>query len=49
MEIRRQGERFSTVLTPKGNRIAKKLTEEELSDMVAISGDEYFSKITYEY
>ena len=49
VEIRRQGERFSTVLTPKGNKKAKKLTEDQLRDMVSISGDEYFSKITYEY
>lgn len=49
VEIRRQGERFSTVLTPKGNKMAKKLTEAQLGDMIPISGDEYFSKITYEY
>jgi len=49
VEIRRQGERFSTVLTPKGKRLIKDIDSWDLRDLVSISGDEYFSKITYEY
>ena len=36
--IQRQGERFSTVLTDKGNDIISKLSKEEVSDLVSISG-----------
>ena len=47
--IQRQGERFSTVLTEKGKSILKMLSENEISDLVHISGEEYFSKMKYEY
>ena len=47
--IQRQGERFSTVLTDKGNDIISKLSKEEVSDLVSISGEEYFSKMRYEF
>jgi hypothetical protein len=47
--IQRQGERFSTVFTDKGNQMLKTLSKEELADLVSISGDKYFSLMTYEY
>lgn len=47
--IQRQGERFSTVFTSEGKEIVKKLSKEDLADMTSISGEEYFSKMRYEY
>ena len=47
--IQRQGERFSTVLTDKGNEILSAMGKEEISDLVHISGNDYFYKLTYEY
>ena len=43
--INRQGERYSTTF----NNGIIELTKEESSDLVSISGDEYFSKIKYEF
>jgi hypothetical protein len=48
-EIRRQGERFSTTLTDKGNDILKTMSQADAENLVAIGGEEYFSKMTYEY
>ena len=47
--INRQGERFSTVFTQKGKEAAKQLTDQEISDLVPISGDRYFSLMKYEF
>ena len=47
--IQRQGERFSTVFTDNGKNIMKSLSEDDVSDLVSISGDEYFNLMTYEY
>jgi hypothetical protein len=47
--IQRQGERYSTVLTGNGKKVLSELTKEETADLVPISGNEYFSKIKYEY
>jgi hypothetical protein len=47
--IRRQGERFVTVFTDKGTKILSGLSKEEISATVSITGNEYFSKMQYEY
>jgi hypothetical protein len=47
--INRQGERFSTNFTDKGNEILKGISKEEAADLVSISGDEYFAKMEYEF
>lgn len=47
--IQRQGERFSTVFDEAGRKKLSKMTKEELSDLVPISGNEYFEKMRYEY
>ncbi len=47
--IRRQGERFSTTFTEKGLILAKNIDKSELESLVGISGNEYFSKIEYEF
>jgi len=47
--IARQGERFSTIFTDRGLSILKQLSESEVSDLIPITGDEYFSKMTYEF
>lgn len=47
--INRQGERFFTVFGIEGQVLADNLTKEETEDLVSISGDEYFSKMRYEY
>jgi hypothetical protein len=47
--INRQGERFSTTFTTNGLNILKSIKKEDVEDLVSISGDEYFSKIKYEY
>jgi hypothetical protein len=47
--IQRQGERFSTVLTDNGKNILNQMTKDEISDISGISGEKYFSLITYEF
>ena len=47
--ISRQGERFSTIFTPKGVELLNNITKDDLSDLVTITGDEYFNLMTYEY
>ena len=47
--IQRQGERFSTVFDDLGTTILKKITKRDVSDTLALTGEEYFNKITYEY
>jgi hypothetical protein len=47
--IQRQGERFSTVFTETGNAILSKMGKEEVENLTTISGNEYFSKMKYEY
>jgi hypothetical protein len=47
--IHRQGEVYSTILTPEGEEINKSLTKEEIADQVSINGDIYFDLIKYEY
>jgi len=47
--IQRQGERYSTVLTDKGKELLSLLSKEEVSDLVSISGEQYFNLITYEF
>lgn len=47
--IQRQGERFSTVFNDAGKQLVNTLSKEDLADMTAISGDEYFAKMRYEY
>jgi hypothetical protein len=47
--IARQGERFSTTFTDKGAKILKELTSDELKETTSITGDEYFSLMTYEF
>ncbi len=49
LKINRQGERYSTVLTEKGKEILKEMTKKEIETLVSISGNDYFSKIEYEY
>jgi len=47
--IQRQGERFSTVFDEKGTQTLKTISKKAVEDVVTISGDEYFNKLTYEY
>ncbi len=47
--IQRQGERFTTVFDEKGNQLMKTLPKEDLTNLVPVSGDEYFELMTYEY
>jgi hypothetical protein len=49
--IQRQGERFSTVFDDHGTGLLSKnkLSEDEISDTTTITGNEYFSLLTYEY
>jgi len=47
--ISRQGERFSTTFTETGLKLAKNLNKQELADLVSLSGNEYFSKMQFEY
>lgn len=47
--IQRQGERFSTVFTPKGKEILASLSKDEVADLTSISGNRYFSLMRYEY
>jgi len=48
-EINRQGERFSTTFTDEGTKALKSMSEEEVKDLISIGGNEYFSKMKYEY
>ena len=45
--IQRQGERFSTFF--ENPEKSKELTQDELSDLVSLTGEDYFNLITYEY
>lgn len=47
--INRQGERFSSTFTEEGKVLRNALSKEDFSDLVEISGDEYFSLMRYEY
>jgi len=47
--IQRQGERFSTVFTDEGNAVLSSLAKEDIENLTTISGNEYFSKMRYEY
>lgn len=47
--IQRQGERFSTVFDEDGRKKLTRMSKEELSDLVHISGKKYFEKMRYEY
>jgi hypothetical protein len=49
--IQRQGERYSISLTSNGISLLKAnmLSNNDLNDIVSIGGDEYFSKMRYEY
>lgn len=47
--ISRQGERFSTIFTPKGVELLNNITKDDLSALATITGDEYFNLMTYEY
>ena len=47
--IQRQGERFSTVFDDEGKSIIETMEEKDFQDVVSISGNEYFSKMRYEY
>ena len=48
-EIHRQGERFSTNFTKEGWDIFNNMKENDIQDLVSITGNEYFTKIKYEY
>jgi len=50
-EIRRQGECFSFNFDDYGTQLLKNkmLTEEDFREVVSLQGDEYFSKIKFEY
>jgi len=48
-EIRRQGERFTSLFTEEGKEILRGMTQEQASDLVSVDGDTYFNLITYEY
>jgi hypothetical protein len=47
--IQRQGERFSTVFDELGTNILKSLKTEDIQNTTSITGEEYFSKIRYEF
>jgi hypothetical protein len=47
--ISRQGERFSTILTDKGNEVLKNMSKEEIEDVSGLDGNNYFSLMKYEY
>jgi hypothetical protein len=47
--IRRQGERFSTSFSEEGKAIIEKMSQSEFENLSTISGDEYFSKMEYEF
>ena len=39
----------STVFDEKGKSLMNELSKEDLADMESITGEEYFSKMRYEY
>lgn len=47
--ISRQGERYCTILTEKGEDILDSLNEKEVADITSIDGNSYFKLIKYEY
>ena len=47
--ISRQGEKYCTTFTKKGLLLLSKATKEEIADLSAISGENYFKLIKYEY
>jgi hypothetical protein len=47
--IQRQGERFSTVFTEEGKKKMKEMSKEDYQDLTPITGDEYFTLMTYEF
>jgi hypothetical protein len=47
--ISRQGERFSTILSEEGLKLAKSLPEEDIKNVTHLTGAEYFKKMKYEY
>jgi hypothetical protein len=51
MYIQRQGERFSTVFDEYGTSLLKnnELSKEDIQNVVSISGNDYFSKMKYEF
>ena len=48
-EIRRQGEIFSTTYSEEGLAILKSIEERDIKDLVPLDGNNYFTRITYEY
>ncbi len=47
--ISRQGERFSTILTEKGNEILNSMPQEQIEDVSGLNGKDYFNLIKYEF
>jgi len=47
--IQRQGERYSTIFTDRGNEVLSNMEKEEIEDLVSITGDRYFELMKYEY
>jgi hypothetical protein len=48
-ELKRQGERLSSTYTDEGWKLYKTLSEKDISDLEHLTGDVYFSKMTYEF
>jgi hypothetical protein len=51
ISINRQGEMFSFNFDEEGTKMLKnrELSKEDFKDVVSLSGDEYFSKLKFEY
>ena len=49
LSINRQGERYSTNFTAKGKELLNTISEDEVKDLVDLSGDRYYDLIRYEY
>ena len=47
--LMRQGERVSSTYTKKGWEVFKELSKSDIEDLVPLTGEEYFNKMTYEY
>ena len=47
--ISRQGERYSTILTEKGNDVLSSMSKYEIEDVSGIDGESYFKLIKYEF
>lgn len=47
--ISRQGERFSTILTDKGNEILENMSQSEIENVSGLDGESYFKLMQYEY